>query len=780
VSIVSRPNGDNAALRALGIVAGALLATTSAAQTAGEILPAVEVTASRPFPARNRLPGTSESVTGEQLAETVNMVNVEDAIKYLPSLVVRKRNYGDQFAPLATRTSGLGQSARSLIYADGVLLSTLIGNNNSNSTPRWSLVTPEEIERIDVMYGPFAAAYPGNSMGAVVEITTRMPQKFEGAVNVQAAVQDYSLYGTKDSYHTGQIGAMLGGREGALSWRLTASHLDTHSQPLTIVTLVRPASPSGAGTPVTGAVLDANRLGQPIAVIGSGGLEDKQLDNFKVKLAYDLTPAWQASYTIGLFQNEIKSSVDPYLRNAAGQTVYSGSVNIGGYSYSIPASAFSSGSGMYNWSQEHLSQSAALRSETKGAWDWEFVATRFDYVRDEQRIPGTALPAAQGGGAGTIQSLNDTGWSTLDAKGFWRPDGLKGPHEVTFGAHYDRYELASTLYATSDWVTGSTGARNTDSRGKTQTSALWAQDAWRLAPAWLLTLGGRQEWWRAFDGLNFSASPASNVNQPTITSSKFSPKASLAWEAGTDWQITASYGTAYRFPAVTELYQAVTVSGVIYTPNPNLRPERAYSGELAIERSFGKGRVRLSLFQEDLKDGLISQNSTIPGTNVIGSSVQNIDKIRSRGFELVAQGSDLMVRGLDLSGSVTYVDSVILSDPGFRNAAGVLTNVAGKYTPNIPRVKATAVATYRYNEQLSGTLAARSSSRVWSTVDNTDVYTHTYQGFDSFFVVDARFNYDFDRQTRLSVGIDNLNNRKYFLFHPFPQRTAIAHLRASF
>ena len=27
------------------------------------------------------------------------------------------------------------------------------------------------------------------------------------------------------------------------------------------------------------------------------------------------------------------------------------------------------------------------------------------------------------------------------------------------------------------------------------------------------------------------------------------------------------------------------------------------------------------------------------------------------------------------------------------------------------------------------------------------------------------------------VGIDNLNNDKYFLFHPFPQRTVVAELK---
>ena len=108
-------------------------------------------------------PSTKATVTAESIAATVNAVSVEDTLKYLPSLVIRKRHIGDNFAPIATRTSGLGASARSLIYADGALLSALIGNNNGNGSPRWSLVTPEEVERIDVLYGPFSAAYSGNS-----------------------------------------------------------------------------------------------------------------------------------------------------------------------------------------------------------------------------------------------------------------------------------------------------------------------------------------------------------------------------------------------------------------------------------------------------------------------------------------------------------------------------------------------------------------------------------------------------------------------------------------
>lgn len=763
-------------LAALVCAAGACPAGAQS-PAAEATLPAITIKEA-PSPAQKyQLPATTESVTAAQMAEGINVVNTEDALKYLPSLIVRKRNFGDQYAPLATRTSGLGQSARSLIYADGFLLSALIGNNNGSASPRWALVAPEEIERIDVMYGPFSAAYAGNSMGAVVEMTTRMPQKFEAGAKMQAASHNYGLYSTSDTYHSGQASVILGNRSGDFSWWLSANHLSSQTQPITIVTALRPAAPSAAGTPTAGAIMDTNRLGQAIAVIGSGGIERKDQDTFKVKLAYDFTPEWRAAYTIGQFQNDAKSRADSYLRNAAGNPVYSGNLNLGGYNYNIGAGSFSSTSGFYKLAQEHTAQSLSLKSNMQRTWDWEAVVSSMRFGLDTYRIPGTTYPAAESGGVGTMQALNGTGWSTLDLKGNWRPQGANGAHQVSFGLHSDRYKLVNTTYATSNWTSAPAGAITANSLGKTSTDALWIQDAWRFAPQFKLTLGGRQESWRGYDGLNFSAAPASSVNQPTVSASKFSPKAALAWDASQDLRLSASYGTAYRFPTVSELYQAVTVAGVVQTPNPNLRPELAHSGELALERAIDKGRLRASYFQENLSDALISQNSTIPGTNVIGASVQNIDRIRSRGIELVADKSDALVRGLDVSGSVTWVDSKILSDPGFRNANNVLTDVSGKLTPNIPKRKMSVLATYRFDARASASLGARYSDRVWATLDNTDVNPNTYQGFDKYFVVDARFRYQFDKRWSAALGIDNLNNRKYFLFHPFQQRTAVAELK---
>ena len=157
-------------------------------------LPAVSVTGTRSFAEKNQLPQTTAGITAQQAAETINAMGTEDMLKYLPDVLVRKRFIGDTQSPMATRTTGINASARSLIYADGVLLSTLVNNNNGNGSPHWFMVAPQQVERIDVMYGPFSAAYPGNSYGAVTEIATRMPKKLEGSIEVTGAIQHFGQY----------------------------------------------------------------------------------------------------------------------------------------------------------------------------------------------------------------------------------------------------------------------------------------------------------------------------------------------------------------------------------------------------------------------------------------------------------------------------------------------------------------------------------------------------------------------------------------------------------
>lgn len=710
---------------------------------------------------------STQTVRAEDIARTVNAVTIEDAVRYLPNLFVRRRHIGDTQAPVTTRTSGVGSSARSLVYADGVLLSALIGNNNSNASPRWSMVAPAEVDQVQVTYGPFSAAYPGNSIGAVIAITTRTPTHFEADANVTYASQSFRQYGVKDDYPSYAAQADVGDRRGPVWWRLSYAHLDTESQPLSYVTASPLAKASPSAIAVTGGFNDVNRTGQPIAVMGAGGLEHQRQDLAKLKLGYDITPTLQVSYLLGYFGQNDDAQVTSFLRDASGAPVYSGTVSLNGSSYTLAPSAFASG--LYRLDEAHWMHALTFAGQPSPTFSWKAVASLYDYQHDQQRAPD-ALPQGLTGGSGSILDMAGTGWKTLDLESTWRPGGADGAHAIRSGAHFDQYELRSRKFAAADWMSSDEGALKTASLGKTETSALWLEDRIALVAPLDLTLGARLEHWRAFDGLNYSASPALNVQQPDRSKSAISPKAVLAWHDSV-WRASASAGVAYRFPTVSELYQQVTVGPILSSPDPSLKPERAVSTELSLERAFGASRqnsVRLSLFTEDVADALIAQTTSLAGSAPV-SFVQNIDKVRSRGAELTAEAHDVLTPGLDLTASATYVDSEIRRDVALPAAVG-------KQTPQVPRWRWTAVASWRATPRLTLTAAARYSDRVYGTIDNSDVVSHTFQGFDGYFIADARAVLKLNERWSASLGVDNLTDRRYYLFHPFPGRTVVAQL----
>jgi iron complex outermembrane receptor protein len=780
---MTRSRIGNAAIALLGMSAWPFPAAHAQDATAAaepQTLAPVEVTGTLTVPQQLQAPGPTSSITAAQSAEQVNAVNTEDMLKYLPDLLVRKRYIGDTNAPLATRTTGINASARSLIYVDGMLLSTLINNNNGNGSPQWFMVNPQDVDRIDVMYGPYSAAYPGNSYGAVTAITTRMPTAFEASVDVIGSTQHFSKYGTHDDFGANEESATLGDKTGRLSWSLSAKHLDSTSQPITFGTVTQSKAPATAGMPVvTGGIGTKNRTDGPIQVIGSGNTVHTVQDSGTLDLAYDLTPTLKATYALGYWHNDATAKSQSYLTSADGSPYYGGAggmVNMGGYAYSASSIAgqFSSNSAQ----QEHLMQGLGLKSDTGGPFDWSFLASDFSYLEDKARLSTGLYPAARDGGPGRITDMEGTGWQTLDLNGTWRPPAALSAHNFSFGVHYDRYKLQSPTWNTADWQSGSNGSLYSKSSGNTATSALWVQDVWKWTPSLTATLGGRYEWWRAYDGYNFATAGANSiaVNQPVVRTNGISPKASLSWQATDDWSLTGSYGRALRFPTVGELYQTVQTGTTFVQANPFLKPEDVQSYELALERTADDSHLRVSIFQEDVRNALISQTSSVPGFATPVSFTQNVDRTRARGIELAGSHDNAFIRGLQLSGNVTYVDAHILQDSSYvPSAPGA--SADGKRTPYIPTWRATAVATYKPNDHWSYTVAGRYSTRMWATVDNTDVNPATYMGFQSFLVFDGRVKYDFDKRWSIAFGVDNIFNRNYFLYHPFPQRTLYAEVK---
>lgn len=753
-----------AALLALSVAASAAAADprTDAHADASEArtLERVTVTGGRPSTLPLEIPTTTEGITGEQIERSLNATDASDALKYFPSLVVRKRHIGDyDHAVLASRASGTGNSARSLVFADGILLSNLLGNG-AEFTPRWGLVSPDEIERVDVLYGPFSAAYSGNSAGAIVDYVTRMPMRFEAHLKLQAHTQDYRLYRTDERYSGHQGSASIGSRSGDFSWWLHLNRQDSDGQPLVIARFNRSTTPGASGTPVTGAVAGRNQLGADVLNVGTTAQTETRQDNAKLKLAYDFSPTLRVSYTLAQWRNEAQRSVETYLRDAAGRPVYSGPVHIGGSEYAVPSLAPSRAR------LEHLAQGLTIKSHTRGTWDWEAAASLYDYQQDHVRSPAAAnvLPGALDGGAGRLVDQNGTGWHTLALKGIWRPSGAEGAHLVEFGVQRDAFQLRRRESGVANWIGGSAGTSVAAFRGETALTSLWAQDAWRFAPQWRAVIGGRYEQWKA-DGGRRTIGAVSTAYDGRAESA-FSPKAAIAFDASDDWTFKASIGRAVRNPTVNELFQGGinTTTGLPTLNDPNLKAEKSVTSELTAERALAHGLLRTTIFLERSRDALYAQ------TTAGGTQVQNVGRIDTKGVELAFQAARVLVTGLELSGSVTYADSEIRRNDGFPDTVG-------KRQPRVPDWRGSLLASYTLDEHWAGSLGARFSGQQFGQLNNSDTNGFAYQGFSRYFVADVRVQYRIDRQWRASVGIDNLNNEKYWAFHPYPQRTLHAELR---
>jgi iron complex outermembrane receptor protein len=714
----------------------AVAAAWSSVAAAQAQLDRVTIVGGRPATLPLEIPTTTESIDAAQIARSINATDSEDALKYFPSLNVRKRYIGDHdHAVLASRASGTGNSARSLVYADGILLSNLLGNG-ATFTPRWGLVTPEEIDRVDVLYGPFSAAYPGNSVGAVVDYVTRMPQAFEAHLKLQGYSQRYRQYDSVDRFGGQSGSAALGSRVGGWSWWVNLSRLDSESQPITFPNrTLSPAAPGAPGTPVTGAVLDRNPKGDPWWILGESGRSHTLQDHAKLKLAYDLSSTLRASYTLGYWRNDTTREARSYLRDAAGNPVTAGRINIDGVDYQLGAGDFANTTGHL----EHWAQGLSLKSQTRGTWDWEAAASVYDYQRDEVRSTNPAVG---------VTDLAGTGWDTLALKGIWRPEGTM--HTVETGLQREAYRLRS---------------RGTQAfLGNTSLASLWLQDAWHVSDAWRTVLGLRMEAWRAYGGSLANASTPPQGFAPR-RETWVSPKAAVSYQLDDDWTLKASLGRAVRAPTVAELYQGSLSSGVIVNNDPTLRPERSWTTEWTAERALPRGQVRSTFFAERTVDALYTQQLT---STV--STVQNVDAIRTYGLEVAAQARGVVVRGLDLSSSVTYADSRIVKNDKFPASVG-------HWQPRVPRWRANLLASWQVDERWSTSLGLRYSGKQYGALDNSDPNGRTYMGVSSFLVADLRVVVRIDRQWSAAFGVDNLNNARYWAFHPYTQRTFNAELK---
>ena len=425
----------------------------------------------------------TSTITAETL-QAINIITTEDAVAYEPSLVIRRRFIGDPNGTMGIRGSGMFQTARSMVFADGLPLHYLLQTRWSGS-PRWSLLAPDEIEKAEVIYGPYSAQYSGNAMGGVVNITTRDPQERRFTLQGNSFTQQYDELGTDDDFKGGKVYASYEDKVGELRILSSINHLKNKSQPMTnyMVDAEEQAELDAAG--VTGYIKGKDSHGKDVLYIGDSGGEEATSDLYRLKLSYDFDKVQLRGIVAYEELDRDEDDKNNYLRDSNGD-VYWG---IGNRNFDERSQ-----------DRESILLGVGLSGNATESWFYDIYATDFDIIKDEETRSGLAPSDPTFGTLkGRSTEHGDTGWQTFDAKigteSLFDNDAMR----LSMGYYLDSYKLEIES-ANIDASNGDFISERPGSGGKTSTQALFAQWGLEFAPKWDLALGLRYEEWESNDG----------------------------------------------------------------------------------------------------------------------------------------------------------------------------------------------------------------------------------------------------------------------------------------
>ncbi|MGH8186148.1 MAG: TonB-dependent receptor [Steroidobacteraceae bacterium] len=720
------------------------------------------------------VPNPSASRTADDL-RAQNLVNPEDALKYVPNLTIRKRYIGDRNALIGGRSFSTLQAPRALVFMDGYLLSNFLGRFDA---PRWNMIAPEEIERVDVLYGPFSSIYPGNSIGTTVAVRTRRPQGRQMSVRTTAFSERFDEYGLTDDYSGYQVSGFVGDRFDNGAWfTLAANRQDSTSHPMQYFTVSAnragqfPGLPvSGAApVPVTGVKFETDPLGNRRAVFGanSGAIDHTIQNQWKLRGGYALTQWLEAEGFVAQWTNDTENENRTFMRDSAGNEVWSGRVLADGIAFDVPATALAPSLR----DERHMLWGTTLRTTRDTGWNGSAVFSEYEIREDYTLQANTPDPVARSGGAGSNTERDGTRWRTFELQGVYSPtvgDWTGGAHTIAVGYHRNDYRLVNPVYNTADWRLRSSELAQ-DVYGETNLQALYVQDAWRFSDQWLLTLGVRYEDWEARNGRQFVRAVGLEV-YPDRTEQAWSPKASLSFTPHHDWLLRLSAGRGVRFATVAELFLGTVTATQITRNDPNLEPETSDSVDFSVEYKTGRGRIRLSAFQDDVHDTIWNQVNifVFPSRN----TVQNVDRVRTRGVEAAFGIHGLGIDSLALEGNIAYAQSKILRNES--NPAYV-----GNRWPRVPDWRGNLQLIWQPERPWLATLAFRYSDATYNRLENDEINFNTYAAISKLKSLDARLAYTTPNDIELAIGIDNITDERAYQSHPYPARTAFVEARWS-
>ncbi|HMU54020.1 MAG TPA: TonB-dependent receptor [Nitrospira sp.] len=231
----------------------------------------------------------------------------------------------------------------------------------------------------------------------------------------------------------------------------------------------------------------------------------------------------------------------------------------------------------------------------------------------------------------------------------------------------------------------------------------------------------------------------------------------------TSTKLRGSYGTGFRAPTINQLFFPDF-------GNPNLKPEKSKSMDVALEQYLFNDRVFLSVgyFWNRYQNLILSVFDPVGcGFTLFGFCAQNVGASRAEGIEASAKLQLVRdrpgIKSLDLQFQYTYTSTENL------------TNNADTRLPQWPLHQWSTILSYQPVESFRANLEGRYAGQRFNDVNNL-------QSTPSFYVFNASATYNVNRTVQIYGRADNIFNQKYeeVLFFGTPIRSVFGGVRVNF
>lgn len=662
----------------------------------------------------------------------------------------RGKGYQDTQAGVGMRGfagRGTGQS-RTLVLIDGQPL-----NDPYTGQLVWGTLPVSEVERVEVVRGPFSALYGSNAMGGVVQVITK-------AVDRRHA-EFWGEYGSQDTF---RYGARAADRFfDRLSLSLAYDRLQSGGYASQLVTTAGVAG--SGGTPVTGWLPTLTTAGAATYLVGRSGNNWWNQHVWRARGDYSFNG--QTTLAVQYLRQSSNYGYDAYttlLRTADGAPFDSGTaaivVNGAARRLTITPSMFLPGDG---GNRSHVASARLHHAFTANSR----VRLTAGLVRAPVAYYSTPASGSNVyGGPGSISDRPNRAWYG-EAQWSWT---AASRHTLTAGTELRRDSTGVAETNVPNY------ARRTENpvlsyaaQGKAYTQGVFAQHEWRVREDLFLVSGGRFDAWRTFDGGNQTIG-TSLVNRYDERSNRsWSGKAAARYLARGGVALRASVGNAYRNASVYDLYRTWRSStGIVYASNPDLKPEKLVAWEAGASRRWKGGfELDAAYFDNHVSDLIYRSTDLSADPSGKYRPVVNAAKARTRGTELSTRAP--LRSWLFAKAAYAWTYAEITRNPAIPESVG-------KKIPQVPEHNG-SLGLFASRGRWNASATGRYVSAVFSTDTNTDTTKGVYGAFDPFFEADVTASVDLTRNLTFHVNVQNLLDRVYFNYYPVAGRLVFAGLR---